>query len=86
LVNWALIAGVAALIVLLWFQDYRLSLLILVAMAATFMWAGLVGILAPLTLKRLGQDPAVASSVFVLTTIDLMGFFVFLGLASATLL
>ncbi len=86
LLNGAMIASVAALVVLAWFQDPRLSLLVLVAMSATFMWAGLVGILAPLTLKRLGQDPAVASSVFVLTTIDLMGFFVFLGLASITLL
>ena len=41
---------------------------------------------AEVMLQGLGQDPAVASSVFVLTTIDLMGFFVFLGLASVTLL
>ena len=85
MVNGALIASVAALVVLVWFHDVRLCLVILAAMGATFMWAGLVGILAPLTLKRLGQDPAVASSVFVLTSIDLMGFFVFLGLASVTL-
>lgn len=82
MINGALIAGVAALVVFLWFRDLNLSLVMLIAMAATFMWAGLIGILAPLTLKRLGQDPAVASSVFVLTTIDLMGFFVFLSLAS----
>jgi magnesium transporter len=82
MINGALIAGVAALVVFLWFHDLNLSLVMLIAMAATFMWAGLIGILAPLTLKRLGQDPAVASSVFVLTTIDLMGFFVFLSLAS----
>lgn len=86
LVNGALIALIASLVVLVWFHDMRLSGVILVSMSATFMWAGLVGILAPLTLKRLGADPAVASSVFVLTTIDLMGFFVFLGLASLTLL
>jgi len=86
LINGALIAVIAGLVVLVWFHDVRLALVMWVAMGATFMWAGLVGILAPLTLRRLGQDPAVASSVFVLTTIDLVGFFVFLGLASVVLL
>ena len=86
IINGLIIATVAGLVVLVWFRDPNLSLVMLVAMSATFTWAGLVGILAPLTLKRLGADPAVASSVFVLTTIDLMGFFVFLGFASLILL
>jgi magnesium transporter len=85
-VNGLIIASIAAVIVLLWFQNSSLSLVIFAAMTWTFTWAGLVGILAPLTLKRLGADPAVASSVFVLTSIDLMGFFVFLGLATLVLL
>ncbi len=85
MINGALIACLSALVVLLWFQDLNLALVMLVAMAATFMWAGLIGILAPLTIAKLGQDPAVASSVFVLTSIDLMGFFVFLGMASLIL-
>jgi magnesium transporter len=82
MLNGAMIASAAALVVYLWFHDTRLSGVMFVAMAGTFMWAGLIGILAPLTLRRLGQDPAVASSVFVLTSIDLIGFFVFLGLAN----
>jgi magnesium transporter len=35
------------------------------------------------TFERLGQDPAVASSVFVTMITDSMGFFAFLGLAVA---
>lgn len=85
IINGLMIAGMASLVVLAWFHDVRLSLVILIAMSATFTWAGLIGILAPLTIRRLGFDPAVASSVFVLTSIDLMGFFVFLGLASLML-
>ncbi len=85
IINGLVIASVASLVVLVWFHDPRLSLVILIAMSATFTWAGLIGILAPLTIRRLGLDPAVASSVFVLTSIDLMGFFVFLGLASLML-
>jgi magnesium transporter len=86
IINGIIIAWSAALIVLLWFQTPILSLVIGLSMMVTFTWAGLVGILAPLTLKRFGADPAVASSVFVLTTIDMASFFVFLGLASVMLL
>jgi magnesium transporter len=86
IINGVAIAAIAALVVFLWFRDPRLSGLIFAAMCITFTWAGLIGILAPLTLKRIGADPAVASSVFVLTSIDLMGFFVFLGLATLILL
>lgn len=43
--------------------------------------AGSAGILIPLTLNRLKVDPAIASSVFVTTVTDVIGFFAFLGLA-----
>lgn len=86
LVNGLIIAWAAALIVLIWFHNPTLSLVIGSAMTLTFCWAGLVGILAPLTLRRFGADPAVASSVFVLTSIDMASFFVFLGLATIFLM
>ena len=44
--------------------------------------AGTAGILSPLTLDRFKIDPAVASSTFVTTVTDVVGFFAFLGLAS----
>jgi magnesium transporter len=47
--------------------------------------AGLMGVLAPLTLKRLGADPAVSSSIFVTFVTDAVGFLAFLGLATAVL-
>ncbi len=86
IINGICIAALASIVVLVWFRDPRLAMVIFASMSITFTWAGLIGILAPLTIKRLGADPAVASSVFVLTSIDLMGFFVFLGLASIVLL
>ena len=49
-------------------------------------FAGLAGILVPLGLKRFGADPAVASSVFVTTVTDVIGFFAFLGLGAMVLL
>ncbi len=74
------------LIALIWFNDPRLAGVISIAMFCTFIWAGLAGVLVPLTLQKLGADPAVASSVFVLTSVDIVGFCAFLGLATIVLL
>jgi magnesium transporter len=82
IVNGALFAVGVAVIAYVWFRDAELSGVLAAAMFATFVWACLVGILVPLSLKRMGADPAVASSVFVLTATDVMGFLTFLGLAS----
>ena len=46
--------------------------------------AGLAGVIVPVMLDRMDQDPAVASSVFVTMITDSMGFFAFLGLAVAS--
>jgi magnesium transporter len=86
LVNGILFAIGVGLVALVWFHDVKLSLVIATAMLATFLWAGFSGILVPLGLKKLGADPAVASSVFVLTLTDVMAFFSFLGLATLVLL
>jgi magnesium transporter len=48
--------------------------------------AGISGTLVPLILLRTGVDPAVASSVFITTITDVIGFFVFLGLAALLLI
>ncbi|MEL6830904.1 MAG: magnesium transporter [Pseudomonadota bacterium] len=86
LVNGLIFAVGVGLIAWLWFGNTLLALVIGVAMLVSFVWAGLSGILVPLTLKRLGADPAVASSVFVLTLTDTMAFLSFLGLATIVLL
>ena len=77
--------GVGAM-TLLWFGNLTLALTIAAAILATFVWGGFAGIMVPLTLQRLGVDPAVASSVFLLTLTDTMAFFSFLGLATLVLL
>ena len=55
-------------------------------MAVNLGVAGLFGRVVPLTLDRLGVDPAVASSVFMTTVTDVIGFLSFLGLAALWLL
>ncbi len=77
-VIFALITGVIAA---LWFSNVALGMVIGAAMVVNMLAAGISGILIPLGLNRFGADPAVASSAFVTTVTDVVGFFVFLGLA-----
>jgi magnesium transporter len=64
----------------------RLGLVVGIAMVVNLLCAGLAGILVPIGLQRAGADPAVSSAVFVTTVTDIVGFFVFLGLAAMVLL
>ncbi len=64
-----------------WFGDPTLGVVIGLAMVVNMIVAGLAGTTIPLALDRFGIDPAVASGVFLTTITDVVGFFVFLGLA-----
>jgi len=66
----------------LWFGTAKLGLVIAAALVINLFVAGVFGTVIPITLARLKADPAVASSVFLTTMTDSIGFFVFLGLAS----
>ena len=70
------------LIVLAWFRQPMLSLVIGTALTVNMLTAAFGGVLVPVTLDRLRIDPAVSSAVFVTTMTDVMGFFSFLGLAA----
>ena len=84
--NGILFAALAAGISFLWFRDPDIAAVMAVAMFANMVVAGLSGTLVPLGLVRAGVDPAVASSVFITTITDVVGFFVFLGLAALYLI
>ena len=56
------------------------------AMIINMFVAGLAGTTIPILLERNGIDPAVASTVFLTTVTDVVGFFAFLGLAATVLL
>lgn len=66
--------------------DPRLGLVVMLAMWGNLAVAGFAGAFVPITLERLGVDPAIASSIFVTTFTDMCGFFLLLGLATALLL
>ena len=75
----AVITGVAAWA---WFKVPGLGVVIGLAMICNLLAAALGGILIPLGLHRLKFDPAVASSPFVTTVTDVVGFFAFLTIAT----
>ena len=82
LVNGLVFAVLLGTVVYFWFGNDELGLVIAAAMVVNFLVAAMAGILIPLTLDHLGIDPAVASTVFVTTITDVVGFFAFLGLAA----
>ncbi len=82
ILNGIIFAIITAVIVHLWFKEFNLSILIGVSMILNMIVAGLFGILVPVSLKKINVDPALASSVFVTTITDVIGFLSFLGLGS----
>jgi magnesium transporter len=79
----AVLLGVA---VFLYYGSGKLGGVIGGAMVINLLCAALAGIFVPLALDRWGYDPAVSSTVFVTTVTDVVGFFAFLGLATAWLM
>jgi magnesium transporter len=84
--NGIIFAIITAIIVQLWFKQIDLSIIIAASMVLNMIVAGLFGILIPVTLKKMNIDPALASSVFVTTVTDVIGFLSFLGIGSLVFL
>ena len=76
---WATLVAVAAAFL---FDDITLGWVIATAMIVTILVATVVGSLLPGILRKLSIDPAIAGGVVLTTITDVVGFFVFLGLAS----
>jgi len=83
MLNGVTVAALIGLATALFFTP-TLGAVIALAVVINVMTAGLAGVAVPVIFERLGQDPAVASSVFVTMITDSMGFFAFLGLAVAS--
>lgn len=82
IINGLIFAVIIGVVAGLWFANPALGVIIGLAMVINMFAAGLSGILIPLGLDKLGVDPAVASTAFVTTITDVVGFFAFLGLAA----
>lgn len=86
LINGLIFAAVMGAVGVLWFGSPMLGAVIGLAMVINLVVAGLAGTVVPVTLERLGIDPALASGAFVTTVTDVVGFFAFLGLAALWLI
>jgi len=81
--NGVAIAVTCGIGVFLWSGSIGLVIVIALSMVISMVAAGVAGALVPIVLSRLGQDPAVASSIILTTVTDVAGFFSFLGIATA---
>jgi len=81
-INGAIFAVLIGAVTALRFANPGLGIVIGLAMVVNMIAAGTAGVLLPLALNKLKIDPAIASSVFVTTVTDVVGFFAFLGLAA----
>jgi magnesium transporter len=77
-----LLVGVVAF---LWKGDPIIGVVLSLAMLGTLLVAAVAGTLVPLFLRWLNVDPALASSIFVTTATDVVGFLLFLGLGALAL-
>ena len=80
---WAI---VLAMIADIWFDDYRLGLIIAAAIIINLLVAAIAGAIIPLMLRKFGADPALGGGVILTTVTDVVGFFAFLGLATMFLM
>ncbi|OGV95473.1 MAG: magnesium transporter [Nitrospinae bacterium RIFCSPLOWO2_02_FULL_39_110] len=82
LLNGIATGAIMALVAYYWKGNYMLGIVIGLAMIINLFIANFFGIIIPLVLKWLKIDPAVASSIFLTTLTDCIGFISFLGLAT----
>src|SRR3989339_716264 len=81
LVNGILVASV----VVIFNKNFKVAFVLGVAMVVNLFVAGFFGTLVPVIMKKLGKDPATSATVFITTATDVLGFMVFLGLATMIL-
>jgi magnesium transporter len=86
LINGLVWGGLLGLIAWWLYGDWRLGAVMTAAMTLNLGLAAAVGVGIPMTLQKLGRDPAVGGSVMVTAVTDSGGFFIFLGLATLFLL
>jgi len=86
LLNGVLWAMVIATVVVLWFDDLWLGVIIACAVIINLLCAAFAGATIPLMMRKVGADPALGGGVMLTTVTDVVGFLAFLGLATIFLL
>jgi magnesium transporter len=86
LLNGLIWGGLLGVLVYYLYGNYKLGLVMTAAMTLNLLLAACMGVLIPITMAKLGRDPALGSSVMLTACTDSGGFFIFLGLATVFLL
>ena len=86
LINGLLWGGVIGVVAGVLYDSWSLGAVMTAAMTLNLLLAALMGVLIPMSLLRLGRDPAMGASVMITAMTDSGGFFIFLGLATLFLL
>ena len=86
IINGIVLSALVGISTYLWFQDITIAILISSALVINLISSVMAGIVVPLILRKLNQDPAIGGSVVVTTVTDVVGFFSFLGLATIYLI
>ena len=86
LINGLVWGGIMGIATFLLYQDAALGGVMTLAMILNLLVAALMGVIIPMTMSRLGRDPAMGASVMITAITDTGGFFIFLGLATLFLL
>lgn len=81
LLNGLSIGLVTGFVTWLWNGNPVLGIVIFIAMVINMVAAGVSGAAIPTFMKAIGRDPAQSSNIILTTVTDVVGFFVFLGLA-----
>lgn len=80
-----LVAGAGMFVTARWQDNPKaliLGLIVVIAMTGSCIVSGICGTIIPLTLRKLGFDPATASSIFLTTATDVVSMGLFLALAT----
>ncbi|KQN68658.1 MULTISPECIES: magnesium transporter [Rahnella] len=86
LINGLVWGGLMGIVTWLLYGDWQMGGVMTLAMILNLLLAALMGVIIPLTMVRMGRDPAIGSSVMITALTDTGGFFIFLGLATIFLI
>jgi len=86
LINGLVWGGLMGIVTWLLYGNMAMGGVMTLAMVLNLLVAALMGVIIPLTMVKLGRDPALGASVMITALTDTGGFFIFLGLATVFLL
>jgi magnesium transporter len=85
LVNGLINGFLVAFVVIVKDHDVKIAIILAMAMVVNLVVAAIFGTLVPLIMSKLHKDPAASATIFITTATDVLGFLVFLGLATIIL-